>query len=150
MRRLMIFLMAVVAVSCSTGRHLARVGHSPHFAMDMYTPIRNYTVLQVYDKNFCLAVDDAPIQPTVIAITLSDREGPVYEGQKLRGLYVMIDTYTYETKGNTVRTVPLVTPIRDYEDMQYTDKMLEKSKRRAAKRAKEKEWQREYDIRGRL
>ena len=102
--RVIFLLSLLLAVSCSTGRHLARVGHSPEFAMNMYTPLRNYTVLQVYDSNFCLAMDDASVQPSVIAITLSDREGPVYEGQKVKGLYVMIDTYTYETKGGVSKT----------------------------------------------
>lgn len=134
--RVIFLLSLLLAVSCSTGRHLARVGHSPEFAMNMYTPLRNYTVLQVYDSNFCLAMDDASVQPSVIAITLSDREGPVYEGQKVKGLYVMIDTYTYETKGGVSKTVPLVTPIRDFEDIQYTDRMLEKAERRAKRQGR--------------
>lgn len=133
MKRAVLFLMLFVMVSCSTGRHLARVGHSPDFRMGMYSLVNHYTVLQVQDKNFCLAVDDASVRPAVIAITMSDNNEPVYQGQKLRGLYVMIDTYTYETKSNETKTVPLVTPIRDFEEMQYTEKMLEKAEKKHRK-----------------
>lgn len=122
--------MLLVMASCSNGRHLARVGHSPQFRIGRYTPVSRYTVLQVQDKNFCLAIDDAVVQPSVIAITMSDENEPVYEGQKLHGLYVMIDTYTYETKSEEKKTVPLVTPIKDYEEMQYTERMLERSERK--------------------
>lgn len=130
MKRFIILLVALILASCSTERHLARVGHSPNFKIGMYTPVHHYKVLQVHDRNFCLAVDDAIVDPSVIAITMSNDIEPVYEGQKLKGLYVMIDTYTYETKSNDLKTVPLVTPIRDFEEMQYTEKLLEKAEKK--------------------
>ena len=124
--------MAITLCSCSTERHLARVGHSPAgFTIGKYTPVRNYTVIQVPERTFCLAKDDASVDPIVIAITMSEEHNkPVYEGQRINGLYVMIDTYTYETKSGVMKTVPLVTPIRDYEDIQYTERMLEKSEKK--------------------
>ena len=131
MKKLIYILMLLMMVSCSTGRHLARVGHSPDFAIGMYTPVNHYKILQVQSNSFCLAVDDAVIRPSVIAITMSEDTPPFYEGQKLKGIYVMIDTYTYETKSNEMKTVPLVTPIRDFEEMQWTEKMIEKMERKA-------------------
>ena len=119
-------VMSILLAGCSAQKHLVRIGHSPEFRLEWYTPIRNYTVLQIQDPNFFLAVDDASVRPSVIAVSISNELGPVYEGQKLHGIYVMIDTYTYETRSNETKTVPLVMPIKDYENLKYEEKMLKK------------------------
>ena len=129
-KTILLMVMSILLVSCSAQKHLVRIGHSPEFRMEWYTPIRNYTVLQIQDPNFFLAVDDASVRPSVIAVSISNELGPVYEGQKLHGIYVMIDTYTYETRSNETKTVPLVMPIKDYENLKYEEKMLKKEEKR--------------------
>ena len=119
-------LLLIVAASCSSGRHLARIGHSVDFAVGMYTPVGRYHIMQAVDRNFYLAVDDASVNPSVIAISTSNKIKPMYEGQKLKGIYVMIDVYSYETMNGKRKTIPLVVPVRDYEDMQYAEKLKKK------------------------
>lgn len=127
MKRILLLLSLIVLVSsCATERHLARVGHSFTFTQDCYTPIRDYRVVQVIDPNFCIAAKFQKGGPKVIAVSVSDESGPVYKEQVLEGLYVMLDTYTYENRNGEEMTVPLVTSIRDFEEIQHVEKVLAK------------------------
>lgn len=131
--RFLLLLVALLLVSCGTTQHLARVGHSFTFRENCYTPIRDYRIIQVLDQNFCLAAQFRKGGPKVIAVSVSDKSGPIAKEQVLEGLYVMLDTYTYETKTGETVTVPLVTSIRDFEDIQYVEKALAKRAKLEAK-----------------
>ncbi len=126
MKKILFILALILCCSCATERHLARVGHSFTFSEGCYTPIKEYRIVQVIDKNFCIAAKFQKGGPKAIAVSISDKEGPIAKEQVLEGLYVMIDTYTYKNVNGDTVTVPLVTSIRDFEDMQYTEKILAK------------------------
>lgn len=127
MKKFMFLIIGLLLLSgCAAQKRLVRIGHSPEFRIDWYTPVKNYKVIQILDPNFFLAVDDAVVRPSVMAVSIPDEEGPVYDGQKIEGLYVMIDTYTYETVSGENKTVPLVVSIHHYEDIKYTEKILTK------------------------
>lgn len=119
-------LLLVLTTNCAAGRHLARVGHSFTFKPDHYTVLKDYRVVQILDQNTCIAVRFWKKGPTTVVMTISDKEGPIYPEEIRNGLYVMLDTFTYENKNGEQVTVPLVTPIRDYEDMQWQEKLLAK------------------------
>ena len=57
----------------------------------------------------------------LFAVSTSDSFDPLYDDLKISGEFVMIKTYTYETLedeyGRTkIKTIPLVVPLRDYQE----------------------------------
>ncbi|MGN1232904.1 MAG: hypothetical protein ACI4UJ_05590 [Candidatus Cryptobacteroides sp.] len=38
----------------------------------------------------------------------------LYDGQIIGGTWVLVDTYTYETKDNRIKTVPVLMPLSEY------------------------------------
>ena len=109
---------------CAAQRDLIRIGHSHKFRVGWYTLANGYVVERVYDPNFCFAVNYNTNPPSVIAVSVSDKDGVKYNGQKLKGPYVMIDTYTYEFEGKR-NTIPLVVSINDYQDICHVERELE-------------------------
>ena len=39
----------------------------------------------------------------------------LYDGQIIGGTWVLVDTYTYETKDNSIKTVPVLMPLSEYK-----------------------------------
>ncbi|MGM9754004.1 MAG: hypothetical protein ACI3ZK_08165 [Candidatus Cryptobacteroides sp.] len=39
----------------------------------------------------------------------------LYDGQVVEGTWVLVDTYTYETKNNNIKTVPVLMPLSEYK-----------------------------------
>ena len=42
----------------------------------------------------------------------------LFDGQVVGGTWVLVDTYTYETKDNNIKTVPVLMPLSEYKDAQ--------------------------------
>lgn len=42
----------------------------------------------------------------------------LFDGQVVGGTWVLVDTYTYETKNNDIKTVPVLMPLSEYKDAQ--------------------------------
>ena len=40
----------------------------------------------------------------------------LYDGQVISGRWVLVDTYTYETKDNRIKTVPVLMPLSEYKE----------------------------------
>lgn len=81
--------------------------------MGKNTWISNYEIIQTIDEGFGLAVSRSNFM--VIAIKSSSEFYPMYDGEAIKGSFVMVDTYTYERKpdenGNRqFKTVPVVVP----------------------------------------
>lgn len=88
------------------------------FKLFRTTTIENYTVGQVLKPDFCLAVN--PYNRMVIAIKSSSQFFPFYYRQAIKGTFMMIDTYSYETlpdeNGRTqYLTVPVVVPYKEFK-----------------------------------
>ena len=67
-----------------------------------------------------ITVPIAPSSGLMFAVSTSDSFDPLYDDLKIYGAFVMIQTYTYETRedeyGRTrIKTIPLVVPLRDYQ-----------------------------------
>ncbi len=80
--------------------------------------------MDIEEPTFFLAVGEESFGPSVIAVSILPEEGPVYNGKKVRGPYVMIDTYSYKTTGGGVKTVPLVVSLNHYVKMKNIEKTL--------------------------
>ena len=39
----------------------------------------------------------------------------LYDGQIIGGRWVLVDTYTYETKDERIKTVPVLMPLSEYK-----------------------------------
>ena len=113
---------------CAAQKDLVRIGHSQNFKVGWYTLANGYVVERVYDPNFCFAVNYNTNPPSIIAVSISDKEGVKYNGEKLKGPYVMIDTYTYEFDRKK-NTIPLVVSINDYQDIRHVERELEMMER---------------------
>jgi len=124
MKRFLFLIIGLVLISCSAQKQLIRIGHSPEFKEGWYTVVRNYHIMDIEEPNFFLAVGEESYGPRVIAVSILPEEGPVYNGKKVRGPYVMIDTYSYKTTGGGVNTVPLVVSLKHYEQIKNVEKML--------------------------
>lgn len=114
---LILALFSIILSGCGT---TMAVTNTNDFAVGKTTRISNYRVLQTLNSHFALALDESPTPNImVVAIRTSENHSPFYDGQKIGGLFVMIDTYTYETNPDNngvtrVKTVPLIIPKDDY------------------------------------
>ena len=44
---------------------------------------------------------------TIVCKDNADSEDVYYDGKKISGTFVLVDTYTYESKGSGIKTVPV-------------------------------------------
>ena len=116
---LILFTIALLFCGCGPMRYTSS---SAKFAIGKTTYISDYRVIQTLNAHFALVRDNRLVDnPLVIAIrTEDDSDILFYDGQTISGLFVMIDTYTYETAASTadkirMRTVPLVVPKKEYQ-----------------------------------
>ena len=67
------------------------------------------TVFQVLDSNEALAWDD---NLNVIKIITNDEI--YYDGLRISGRYILVDTYTYETRAHQIKVVPVYVRLSEY------------------------------------
>ena len=51
---------------------------------------------------------------TNIVVKLITTEDTFYDGKRVSGTYIMVDTYTYENKLETIKTVPVFIKVSEY------------------------------------
>ena len=115
-----IFLLPLIAIlfcGCSSSYNGIKTLPYGTFEVGGATYLDGYKVFQTLTRNFGLARNDDFM---VVAIKSSSEFAPIYDGERLSGLVVMIDTYTYETVKDehgrsTIKTVPLVVPHKEYK-----------------------------------
>ena len=75
----------------------------------------NVTIFQALNSHEALArTDDIT---NLIVVKLITTEDTFYDGKRLSGTFIMVDTYTYESKQETIKTVPVF--IKDSEFNKY-------------------------------
>ena len=115
LRFVLLTIVVIVASSCGVSSY----SQKDDFKMFKPLSIRNYEIIGTYNEGFGLAVSRDNLM--VIAIKSSRDLLPMYDGQTIRGRFVMIDTYSYDTRPNeqgnsTRKTVPLVVPWKEFKD----------------------------------
>ena len=86
------------------------------FAPGRTVQVNNARIIQTINPHFGLAMTPTGL---IFAVSTSDSFDTLYDDLIIAGAFVMIDTYTYETRedevGRTkIKTIPLVVPLRDY------------------------------------
>ena len=51
----------------------------------------------------------------------------LYDGQIIGGTWVLVDTYTYETKDERIKTVPVFMPLSEYKERKQWQSQLNAS-----------------------
>lgn len=97
MKKFIILILVCLLSSCS----ITRNSFNTHFV--------DATIFQVLDSNTALAMDD---ELNVIQIITS---GEVYyDGRKIVGAFVLVDTYAYETVQHRTKVVPVYVRLSEY------------------------------------
>lgn len=93
-----------------------------NFELGKVTRLNNFLVFQS-TEHFALAAETKLVaSPLIVAIRTSKYYEPFYDGKVIRGRFVMVDTYTYETvpddNGRTrMKTIPLLVPFEEYNGL---------------------------------
>ena len=70
-------------------------------------------IFQAFNSHEALATTGYDINSIVVKL-ITD-EDTFYDGKKLSGNFVMVDTYTYENKQETIKTVPVFKKVSEYD-----------------------------------
>ena len=70
-------------------------------------------VFQTLSRNEALCVETSLYSNDVYKIITESNL--LYDGQVIRRRWVLVDTYTYETKDNRIKTVPVLMPLSEYK-----------------------------------
>ncbi|MBQ6101018.1 MAG: hypothetical protein IJK36_02600 [Bacteroidales bacterium] len=89
----------------------------------------NATIFQAVNSHEALATTSHELNSIVVKLITS--EDTYYDGKKVSGTFIMVDTYTYENKQNTIKTVPVFIKASEYKTpipLQEQDKKPEGQK----------------------
>ena len=73
----------------------------------------NATIFQAVNSHEALATTSRELNSIVVKLITA--EDTYYDGKKVSGTFVMVDTYTYENKQNTIKTVPVFIKVSEYK-----------------------------------
>ena len=73
----------------------------------------NLKVFQTLSKTEALCTQEGSYSIDVYKIVTETNI--LYDGQIIGGTWVLVDTYTYETKDNSIKTVPVLMPLSEYK-----------------------------------
>jgi hypothetical protein len=71
----------------------------------------NVKIFQAFNSHEALATS---AEMGNIVVKLITAEDTFYDGKRVSGTYIMVDTYTYENKLETVKTVPVFIKVSEY------------------------------------
>ncbi len=91
------------------------------FVLNKTVTVINASIIQTINPHFGIAAVPSGL---IFAVSTSDSFGPLYDGLRISGQFVMTQTYTYETRpdeyGRTkIKTIPVIVPLRDYKNKTY-------------------------------
>ena len=73
----------------------------------------NATIFQAVNSHEALATTSRELNSIVVKLITA--EDTYYDGKKVSGTFIMVDTYTYENKQNTIKTVPVFIKVSEYK-----------------------------------
>lgn len=74
----------------------------------------NATIFQAVNSHEALATTSRELNSIVVKLITS--EDTYYDGKRVSGTFVMVDTYTYENKQETIKTVPVFIKVSEYKE----------------------------------
>ena len=74
----------------------------------------NATIFQAVNSHEALATTGRELNSIVVKLITS--EDTYYDGKKVSGTYIMVDTYTYENKQEIIKTVPVFIKVSEYKE----------------------------------
>ena len=74
----------------------------------------NATIFQAVNSHEALATTSRELNSIVVKLITS--EDTYYDGKKVSGTFVMVDTYTYENKQEIIKTVPVFIKVSEYKE----------------------------------
>ena len=72
----------------------------------------NVRIFQAMNSHEALATS---VKNNNIVVKLITTEDTFYDGKKVTGTYIMVNTYTYENKLETIKTVPVFIKVSEYD-----------------------------------
>lgn len=97
MKKFILLIIVCLLSSCAITRN------------NMHVEFIDAVIFQTQDSNTALAMDDRFNVIQVITVT-----EVYYDGRQLSGLFVLVDTYTYETIQHRVKVVPVYVRLSEY------------------------------------
>lgn len=96
--------------------------NAPQFVLDKAVSIYDARIIQTINAHFGIAI--LPSSGLVFAVNTSDSFDPLYDDLKISGVFVMTQTYSYETREDEygrskIKTIPVVVPLRDYQKKSF-------------------------------
>lgn len=95
------------ASSCSvftrTSLSSARIGDKCYLRVKIFQALNSHEALATSTDN-----------SSNIVVKLITTEDTFYDGKRVSGTYIMVNTYTYENKLETIKTVPVFIKVSEY------------------------------------
>lgn len=85
----------------------------------------NATIFQAVNSHEALATTSQERNSIVVKLITS--EDTFYDGKRVSGTYIMVDTYTYESKQETIKTVPVFIKVSEYKEPTLLQEQEQKS-----------------------
>lgn len=100
------FMLALSSCSLFTRTSLSRATIGDKCYLDV-------KIFQAMNSHEALA---SGIESNSIVVKLITAEDTFYDGKRISGSYIMVDTYTYENKLETIKTVPVFIKVNEYNN----------------------------------
>lgn len=97
MKKFLLLIIICLLSSCSVTRN------------NMHIKFVDATIFQTQDSNTALAMDGY-----LNVIQVITTEEVYYDGRQISGLFVLVDTYAYETVQHRVKVVPVYVRLSEY------------------------------------
>ena len=72
-------------------------------------------VFQTLSRNEALCIETSLYSSNDVYKIITE-SNLLYDGQVISGTWVLVDTYTYETKDERIKTVPVFMPLSEYKE----------------------------------
>ena len=72
----------------------------------------NATIFQAVNSHEALATTSRELNSIVVKLITT--EDTYYDGKRVSGNFIMVDTYTYQSKQETIKTVPVFIKVSEY------------------------------------
>ena len=74
----------------------------------------NAKIFQAVNSHEALATTSRELNSIVVKLITS--EDTYYDGKRVSGTFIMVDTYTYENKQEIIKTVPVFIKVSEYKE----------------------------------
>ena len=116
----LLFTTLLLTTSCSVFTRVslsnASIGDKCHLNATIFQAVNNHEALAATSQEF-----------NSIVVKLITSEDTYYDGKKVSGTYIMVDTYTYENKQGITKTVPVFIKVSEYSEPKLLQEQEKKS-----------------------